>query len=393
MVKTVKICYDTWLLRDPPQVETYRRLAKLAAKEDQEGAQYIMLSLCPKGRLCCRMLSEENHYWLIAFIVIPCESWIIMHFWQFLSLKMFKGYFCLIESLALRSCNVLCPDSGCRRLRPSSIRVTCAFAEGFGLPGGVSDADCITAVSTPRKILERFHLSTEMLQLVIFCSSQWPLTVEGKKAAVIYLPSACKNASGAEVFGVWPSEVRFADCFVQATHRKLSASWSRNWRHWRLKWHWSDLEVWWNLMKSNDSNACTRNGLRYGQGRGLPLQTVAQYARQSWSKLPTVRHSTWGYHMISWYNGYIGYIGYKHAGGGWMLTTLDDYGPRQLFLALRCLRKIKLIHGQRPGSWVNSSCEDSIESLHIFACVCAEVIWSRTMWLWQISTTGNVNSM
>ncbi len=27
------------------QVETYRRLAKLAAKEDQEGAQYIMLTL------------------------------------------------------------------------------------------------------------------------------------------------------------------------------------------------------------------------------------------------------------------------------------------------------------------------------------------------------------
>lgn len=27
------------------QVETYRRLAKLASKEDQEGAQYIMLPL------------------------------------------------------------------------------------------------------------------------------------------------------------------------------------------------------------------------------------------------------------------------------------------------------------------------------------------------------------
>lgn len=312
----VKIRYDTWLLRDPPQVETYRRLAKLAAKEDQEGAQYIMLSLCPKGRLCCRMLSEENYYWLIAFIVIPCESWIIMHFWQFLSLKdtsvwlkvshfEVAMFFVLTQAVAtwdLRASGSLVPS-----LKVLDCREVCPMQTVI-----------ITAVSTPRKILERFHLSTKLLQLVIFCSSQWPLTVEGKKAAVIYLPSACKNASGAEVFGVWPSEVRFADCFVQATHRKLSASWSRSWRHWRLKWHWSDLAVWWNLMKSKDSNACTRNGLRYGQGRGLPLQTVAQYARQSWSKLPTVRHSTWRYHMTSWYNGYIQ--------ARWRWVNVDDIG-------------------------------------------------------------------
>ena len=48
------------------------------------------------------------------------------------------------------------------------------------------------------------------------------------------------------------------------------------------------------------------------------------------------------------------------VGGGWM--WMDDYGPRQLFLALRCLRKIKLIHGQSPGSWANSA---TILSLHI----------------------------
>ena len=197
------------------------------------------------------MLSEENHYWLIAFIVIPCESWIIIYHNAFLTIFEFKGYFCLIESLALRSCNVLCPDSGCRHRRPSSIRVTCAFAEGFGLPGGVSDADCITAVSTPRKILERFHLSTEMLQLVIFCSSQWPLTVEGKKrhSSICPVPIKMLRALRCLVFDLLKCDLRTAlskQLIASSAQADLGAGDTGDWSD--IEVIWQSDEISWNQM-------------------------------------------------------------------------------------------------------------------------------------------------
>lgn len=73
------------------------------------------------------------------------------------------------------------------------------------------------------------------------------------------------NTPTLEVFGIWASEVRFAYGFVQAPRPDTA-------------------DTAWKLLAATTGRLGSHR-LRYGQGRGLPLQTVAQYARHgTWTK-------------------------------------------------------------------------------------------------------------